>query len=125
VKVPFVAMVNLVAGREVVPELIQDEFTAGNVVRHLRPLLHDQGQRERMQSALRDVRASLKAGRTENTQTAIDQVARITLQLTSEHHHRQLHPAQVAGPEPSPAPNDLSAKTEESVLPSPAPSRKA
>ncbi|HEY0796381.1 MAG TPA: lipid-A-disaccharide synthase, partial [Acidisarcina sp.] len=32
VKVPFVAMVNLVAGREVVPELIQDNFTAAKIV---------------------------------------------------------------------------------------------
>ena len=125
VKVPFVAMVNLVAGREVVPELIQDQFTSDNVIRHLKPLLHDPGSRERMQSELLRVRASLRAGRTENTQTAIDQVARITLQLTSEYHHRQLHPAQVASPEPSPLPSDLSAKTEESVVRSPAPSRKA
>jgi lipid-A-disaccharide synthase len=35
VKVPYFAMVNLIAGEEVVPELVQHDFTAVNVVRRL------------------------------------------------------------------------------------------
>ena len=35
VTVAHVAMVNLIAGRRVVPELIQEEFTAGNIVQQL------------------------------------------------------------------------------------------
>ena len=41
VTVPHVAMANLIAGRRVVPELIQDDFTAANVVTALQPLLAD------------------------------------------------------------------------------------
>jgi len=39
VKVPHVAMANLIAGKRVVPELIQHDFTAANIVQHLRRLL--------------------------------------------------------------------------------------
>lgn len=80
VKVPFVAMANLVAEREVVPELIQDDFSAENVVRHLRPLLHDQNRRTQMISDLATVANRL--GRVpESHQTAIERVASITMQL--------------------------------------------
>ena len=41
VTVPHVAMANLIAGKRVVPELIQDDFTASNIVEQLRPLLPD------------------------------------------------------------------------------------
>ena len=37
VKVPHVAMANLIAGKRVVPELIQHDFTAANIVQHLSP----------------------------------------------------------------------------------------
>ena len=46
VDVPHVAMVNLIAGRRAVPELIQGDFTAENVVSHLRPLLEESPARE-------------------------------------------------------------------------------
>jgi lipid-A-disaccharide synthase len=125
VKVPFVAMVNLVAGRAVVPELIQDDFTAANIVNHLVPLLHDAATRSTMQAGLRQVGSQLKAGRTESTQTAIDQVARITMQLISEFQHRQLHPAQVSNPDAGPATSPNSAQAPHPVLQSPVPPRKA
>ena len=35
VKVPHFAMVNLIAGEQVVPELVQQDFTAANVVAHV------------------------------------------------------------------------------------------
>ena len=41
VTVPHVAMANLIAGKRVVPELIQNDFTASNIVRQLQPLLPD------------------------------------------------------------------------------------
>ena len=41
VKVPHVAMANLIAGKRVVPELIQNDFTAANIVRQIEPLLPD------------------------------------------------------------------------------------
>jgi len=75
VKVPYVAMVNLIAGREAVPELIQDSFTAENVVLHLRELLHDEDARHRMQADLAQVGTSLHAA-----ESPIEQVASITMQ---------------------------------------------
>ena len=39
VKVPYFAMVNLIAGEEVVPELVQQDFTAENVVTRLNEIL--------------------------------------------------------------------------------------
>ena len=41
VKLPYYGMVNLVAGREVVPELIQQRFTPESVEREVRALLED------------------------------------------------------------------------------------
>lgn len=76
VKVPHVAMVNLIAGREIVPELIQSDFTAANVFSHLKALLHDETVRNRMQSDLAQVGASLHAA-----SSPIEQVASITVEL--------------------------------------------
>ena len=76
VKVPYVAMVNLIAGREVVPELIQSDFTAPNVVLHLQNLLHDEAARSRMQADLAKVAASLHSAK-----SPIEQVASITMEL--------------------------------------------
>jgi lipid-A-disaccharide synthase len=53
-------MVNLIAGRLVVPELLQDRFTPENVVAALRPLLADTPQREQMIADLAEVRRSLQ-----------------------------------------------------------------
>jgi lipid-A-disaccharide synthase len=82
VRVAHVAMVNLIAGRRIVPELIQHDFTASKVVEQLRPLLENEEARATMQSDLRSVGALLKVsndGRTK--QTAIEHAARIALQL--------------------------------------------
>jgi lipid-A-disaccharide synthase len=60
VKVPHYAMVNLIAGEEVVPELVQHEFTAGNVVAELRKIIPDGDPRTRMLQGLASVKAKLK-----------------------------------------------------------------
>ncbi len=54
-----VAMVNLLAGRRVVPELINERFTAEGVVAELRPLLEDGPVRAAQVEGLRSVRESL------------------------------------------------------------------
>ena len=59
VKVPRFAMVNLIAGEQVVPELVQHEFTAANVVARLREILLDGTARDRMLEGLRQVKARL------------------------------------------------------------------
>lgn len=59
VDVPHVAMANLIAGKRMVPELIQHRFTAENIVRELRPLLPDGPARESMREELKWVRERL------------------------------------------------------------------
>ena len=56
-----IAMVNLVAGRRVVPELLQEQFTAENVAAHLRPLLADGPEREAQLTGLAEVRRRLQS----------------------------------------------------------------
>ena len=59
VKVPFFAMPNLIAGREVVPELVQDGFTPENVAARLKEIIPDGTARQRMLQGLAEVRAKL------------------------------------------------------------------
>ena len=94
VKVPFVAMPNLIAGGEVVPELIQGDFTAANVVLHLRRLMHNENDRERMKEDMRQVAASLRFddanGAPGDRKSAISRVAEITVDLISKSGRRRL-----------------------------------
>jgi lipid-A-disaccharide synthase len=59
VKVPYFAMVNLIAGEEVVPELVQHDFTAENVVSRLNEILPEGPARSKMLAGLAGVKASL------------------------------------------------------------------
>lgn len=67
-----IAMVNLIAGRRIVPELIQDQFTAANVAAALRPLLADTLERAQMIADLAEVRQTLVPN---STSTPIQHVA--------------------------------------------------
>ena len=60
VKVQHFAMVNLIAGREVVPELVQKNFTAEKVVAKVREILPDGAARTRMIEGLAEVRSRLR-----------------------------------------------------------------
>jgi lipid-A-disaccharide synthase len=61
VKVDTYAMANLVAGRRVVPELIQHDFTPERVADEAVRFLTDSGRYAQVRDALRDVRARLGA----------------------------------------------------------------
>jgi lipid-A-disaccharide synthase len=61
VKVPHFAMVNLIAGEEIVPELVQQDFTATNIVTRLNEILPDGPARDRMLEGLARVKARLRA----------------------------------------------------------------
>ena len=81
VKVPHVAMANLIAGKRVVPELIQHDFTAANIVQHLSLLLPDGPARESMRMELGAVREALRGQAAhQQGQTAIERVAAIVVQ---------------------------------------------
>jgi lipid-A-disaccharide synthase len=60
VKVPHFAMVNLIAGKEVVPELVQHDFTAEKVVARLREVIPDGSARNKMIEGLAAVRTLLR-----------------------------------------------------------------
>jgi lipid-A-disaccharide synthase len=62
VRSPFIAMVNLIAGRRVVPELIQDQFTSEAVVEEVRKLLESPAARDEMKAGLAGVRTRLGPG---------------------------------------------------------------
>ena len=61
VKVPHFAMVNLIAGEEIVAELVQQDFTSENVVARLNEILPDGPAREKMIEGLARVKASLRS----------------------------------------------------------------
>jgi lipid-A-disaccharide synthase len=86
VKVPRFAMVNLIAGEEVVPELVQQDFTAQNVVSRLQEILPDGPARDRMLEGLTEVKTSLLApqnGAEGPAQHPADRAAEIILDLVS------------------------------------------
>ena len=61
VKVPHFAMVNLIAGEEIVPELVQHDFTASNVVARMKEFLPEGAARGRMIEGLAKVKSRLRA----------------------------------------------------------------
>ena len=86
VTVPHVAMANLIAGKRVVPELIQNDFTAANIVQQIERLLPDGAARESMKKELREVGRRCDPGRRARLMKgtgAIERVAEITLELSS------------------------------------------
>jgi len=83
VKVPHVAMANLIAGKRVVPELIQQDFTAANIVKQLELLLPDGAPRESMMKDLGTIREALNSRPARDKDVAagaIERVAAITLE---------------------------------------------
>ncbi len=83
VKVPHFAMVNLIAGEEVVPELVQGNFTAGNIVARLGAILADGSARESMLGGLAGVREQLRGpqGSSGSAHAAADRAAEIILSI--------------------------------------------
>jgi lipid-A-disaccharide synthase len=59
VRTPFFCMVNLIAERHVVPELIQKDFTPKKVAEEVLRLLSDLRARETLRAGLADVRSRL------------------------------------------------------------------
>ncbi len=78
VTVPHIAMANLIAGKRLVPELIQNDFTASNIVKELRPLLSDSPERASMMQGFNPL-SGAGAPQPRHGQAAIDRVAEIVL----------------------------------------------
>ena len=59
IKVKYISLVNLIMGKEVVRELIQDDFNSRNLKGELDKLLHDDKYRNTMLAGMQDLRLSL------------------------------------------------------------------
>lgn len=78
VKIPHVALPNIVAGRLVVQELLQTDATAEKLAAALSPLLRDPAAREAMRRDLADVVSRL------GEPGAVDRTARIVLEIAAK-----------------------------------------
>ena len=76
VQVPFYSMVNLIAGRRIVPELMQNECTAGHLAEAAGRLLDDPEARAAMRAGLAEVRTVLQSDR-DPIAAAAEEVMRI------------------------------------------------
>ena len=77
VRTPFFSMVNLIAGKRAVPELIQNDFTPERVSDEILRLLRDQSARESLRRDLAEVRRRL------GPPGAVERAAEAILQLLS------------------------------------------
>ncbi|HEU5453613.1 MAG TPA: lipid-A-disaccharide synthase, partial [Terriglobales bacterium] len=78
VKVPHFAMPNLIAGRRVVPELVQSDFTADRVLTEIRKILPEGVARAEMLAGLAEVRDKLRGP--QDGRTAADRAADAVLE---------------------------------------------
>ena len=62
IRTPFIGMVNLIGGRPIVPELIQDKFTPAAVEKEVRRILDSDAACDEVKAGLAEVRAKLGPG---------------------------------------------------------------
>jgi lipid-A-disaccharide synthase len=79
IKVPHYAMVNLIAGEQVVPELVQNRFTADNIVAELGKVIPDGSERSKMIQGLKSVREKLE--KNDDTNRPADRAAEMILAM--------------------------------------------
>jgi lipid-A-disaccharide synthase len=75
IDVPFISLVNLVAGQEVVKELIQNDVTAERLAHEALIILEDKEVRKNMIEKMSDLRKNLGRG------GASERVAKIALEM--------------------------------------------
>ncbi len=81
--VDCIAMANLIAGRKIVEELLQDEVNEARLALEVEKLLDDPGRRSKMRQELGEVYQRLAAGR-EGEQPTARRVAELALALISQ-----------------------------------------
>jgi lipid-A-disaccharide synthase len=62
IRIPFIGMVNIVAGKEICPEMVQGKATPQALADSIVPFLHDGQPRRTMIEALKSVNSSLGSG---------------------------------------------------------------
>jgi lipid-A-disaccharide synthase len=85
VRAPFLSMVNLVAGRKIVPELIQDEMTGERIAAEAIRLLEDEEARAAMRAGLAET-AALLASRDDPMETAAGWIEKVLIESKSMVH---------------------------------------
>jgi lipid-A-disaccharide synthase len=75
VKVPYISLVNLVAGRQIVPELVQDAFNSEKLAEEAFRILEDRQERENMIRNLKIVKDQLGEG------GASERAARLAIEM--------------------------------------------
>jgi lipid-A-disaccharide synthase len=78
VKVEHVGLANLVAGRRVAPELLQEQVTAAALAERLLPLVDEGPARQEALAGMDSVRENL---RLDGTSTAADRVAAMAAEI--------------------------------------------
>ena len=84
-KVEYISLVNLIAGREVVPELVADTFTVGNIRRELARILPGGDGRRQMLDGYAEVARRL------GSDVAPDNAARIMVGLLRKRNGKYGH----------------------------------
>ena len=80
--VKFIAMPNIIAGKEIVPELLQEQMSVERVVQETSSLLFDDQRRQAVSKDLASVRDALCAESAQVSElTASDRVAALALEL--------------------------------------------
>ena len=77
VKIPYFGLPNIIAGRQVVPELLQDAASPCNIAAEAVAILTDETLRRRIESDLEEVRRKLGAS------GAVDRVASLILEIAA------------------------------------------
>ena len=73
---PFISMTNLIAGRKIVPEFLQQQANAKNLSMALKPLLKYKNERQKMRDGFEEVRRLL------GLPGAYDRAAKLILKRT-------------------------------------------
>lgn len=71
VKTPYVSLPNLLAGREIVTELLQDDCVPDKLAAALMPLLEDSSQSEKLKQAFLTLHQSIRCGADEQAAQAV------------------------------------------------------
>lgn len=81
IKIPYISLVNIVAGKPVVAECLQKNASAISLAQTISPLLTDSPTRRAMTAELKDIRRKL------GDSGAVDQTARRILEIISQSQH--------------------------------------
>lgn len=78
VKIPHFSLPNIIAGRKIIPELLQDQVNAVNIAHAVLPMLQDNAEKKRIQQDLAEVRCKL------GDVGAVERVARVIIEVAQE-----------------------------------------